>query len=130
MANDLPTLTPLPSSAAAAHPVIADIDAFISTLTEELPAGPNRYELLVHPAGYHAIALAATAKDAATWHDAPLPLSHAEAERLPDQVDAELRERLFGSPRGTCEIWVLPELAADAWELWQDDERVKTGRVG
>ena len=90
-------------------PEIPDLDAWLLEVTAGLPRDPAaRYEFRCHPDVYTAIRAAA---------DVPF--------RFPDPGFIE------GSPIfGVADVDVRPELGSGGWELYENGELLKSGRLG
>jgi hypothetical protein len=90
-------------------PAIADLDDWLRQLTEGLPPVPRQYEFRCHPDVFAAIREAAD----------------AEPRYVPDG------SFIYASPVfGGANVLVQSELGSGRWELYENGELLKSGRVG
>jgi len=88
---------------------IADLDEWLASVVDGLPREPRQYEFRCHPDVFAAIREAA---DVNAWTP-------------PDGKFIE------GSPVfGSADVLVQSELGSGGWELWENGERIKSGRLG
>ena len=88
---------------------IGNFDDWLRDLTAGLPPVPRRYEFRCHPDVFIAIREAA---DVNTWTP-------------PDG------KFMYGSPVfGSADVLVRSELGSGGWELYENGERIKSGRLG
>jgi len=91
--------------------VIPDLDGWLAELMEGQPPAPRQYELRCHPDVFLALR---EASDRQTFGEyRPSASLHA------------------GTPVfGSAAIIVVPHLGSGGWELYEDGERIKSGRLG
>jgi hypothetical protein len=91
--------------------VIPDLDSWLLDLMEGQPPVPGRYELHCHPDVFLALREASDRQTAGEY-----------------QPPASLHT---GTPLfGSAAIIVRPHLGSGGWELYEDGERIKSGRLG
>lgn len=89
---------------------IPDLDQWLLKVMDGLPRSPRRYELRCHPDVYLAILQAAP-----------------EPEYSPSPgMNTGSSAAMFGS----ADVVVRTELGSGGWELYEDGELLKAGRLG
>ena len=88
--------------------MIPDLDDWLRELTDGLPRESRRYEFRCHPDVFAAI---------------------REAADVAPQA-AEAGATRYGSPAfGSADVLVQPELGSGCWELYEDGQPLKSGRL-
>jgi len=90
--------------------VIPDLDGWLTEETEGLPPVPKQYELHCHPDVFLALRKASDRQDAEYWPSPPV--------------------RAGGPLFGSAAILVVTHLGSGGWELHEDGELLKSGRLG
>jgi len=90
--------------------VIPDLDGWLTEVTEGLPPVPKQYELHCHPDVFLALRKASDRQDAEYWPSPPV--------------------RAGGPLFGSAAILVVTHLGSGGWELHEDGELLKSGRLG
>ena len=91
--------------------MIPDLDGYLRMLTKDLPQVPKRYEFRCHPDVFIALRLAS---------------DEATARKYTPRAGIATGTPLYGS----ADIVVRPELGSGGWELYEDGELLKSGRLG
>ena len=90
--------------------MIPDLDGWLTEVTEGLPPVPKQYELHCHPDVFLALRKASDRQDAEYWPSPPV--------------------RAGGPLFGSAAILVVTHLGSGGWELHEDGELLKSGRLG
>ena len=92
------------------RPVIPDLDGWLTDLMNSRPPVPGRYELRCHPDVFLALCEASDRQDAEYWPSPPM--------------------RVGGPLFGSAAIIIRLELGSGGWELYEDGDLLRSGRIG
>ena len=90
--------------------LIPDLDGWQMDLMEGQPPVPKQYELRCHPDVYLALRKASDRQDAEYWPSPPV--------------------RVGGPLFGSAAIIIVTHLGSGGWELYEDGELLRSGRLG
>ena len=90
--------------------MIPDLDTWLTDLMDGQPPVPKQYELRCHPDVYLALRDASDRRDGEYWPSPPV--------------------RTGGPLFGSAAITVVTHLGSGGWELLEDGEVIKSGRLG